>query len=62
MEEIDAKGTNATPKEKDDYTIYEVAYEMYARGYEFMPIDIFQAKAKHFQIIDGKTARFCFRL
>ena len=27
---------------------------MYARGFEFMPIDIFRAKAKHFQIIDGK--------
>ena len=31
-----------------------IVQEMYARGYEFMPIDIFQAKAKHFQIIDGK--------
>jgi len=32
----------------------KIVQEMYARGYEFMPIDIFQAKAKHFQIIDGK--------
>ena len=28
--------------------------EMYARGLEFMPIDIFKADAKNFQIIDGK--------
>ena len=27
---------------------------MYARGLEFMPIDIYRAKAKDFQIIDGK--------
>ena len=27
---------------------------MYARGFEFMPIDIFKAKAHHCQIIDGK--------
>jgi len=28
--------------------------EMYARGFEFMPIDIFRAKSREFQIIDGK--------
>jgi len=27
---------------------------MYARGFDFMPIDIYRAKARHFQIIDGK--------
>ena len=32
----------------------KIVQEMYARGYEFMPIDIFKAEAKHFQIIDGK--------
>ena len=28
--------------------------EMYARGIEFMPIDVYRAKADRFQIIDGK--------
>ncbi|MBQ6075109.1 MAG: PolC-type DNA polymerase III [Lachnospiraceae bacterium] len=28
--------------------------EMYARGIEFMPIDVYKAKADRFQIIDGK--------
>ena len=32
----------------------KIADEMYARGYEFMPIDIYKAKAKDFQVIDGK--------
>ncbi len=29
--------------------------EFYARGFEFMPVDIFKAKARDFQIIDGKV-------
>ena len=28
--------------------------EMYARGFDFMPIDLYKAKAKDFLIIDGK--------
>ncbi len=31
-----------------------IVQEMYARGFEFWPIDIYRAKAHHFQIIDGK--------
>ena len=44
------------PSKKDDdmYSDMKIVHEMYARGYEFMPIDIFTAKAHHFQIIDGK--------
>lgn len=41
-------------KEEAAYGDMRVVQEMYARGYEFIPIDIFTAKAKHFQIIDGK--------
>ena len=32
----------------------KIADEMYARGYEFWPLDIYKAKAKDFQVIDGK--------
>lgn len=35
IDDINLKGNNATAKEKDDILILEVAYEMYARGYEF---------------------------
>lgn len=31
-----------------------IVQEMYARGFDFVPIDIYKAKARHFQIIDGK--------
>lgn len=27
---------------------------MYARGFDFVPIDIFQAHSRNFQIVDGK--------
>ena len=32
----------------------KIADEMYARGYEFHPLDVYQAKAKDFQVMDGK--------
>ncbi len=31
-----------------------IVQEMYARGFGFMPIDIYKAQARNFQIIDGK--------
>ncbi len=41
---------------KDDDSIRDmrIVQEMYARGLEFMPIDIYRADDKYFQIIDGK--------
>lgn len=41
-------------KEEAAYGDMKIVQEMYARGYEFAPIDIFTADAKQFQIIDGK--------
>ena len=32
----------------------KIVQEMYARGFEFMKIDLYKARAKEFQIIDGK--------
>ena len=32
----------------------KIVQEMYARGYEFWPLDIFKAHSRNFQIIDGK--------
>ncbi len=41
-------------KEKDVYRDMKIVQEMYARGFEFMPIDIYRASPDRFQIIDGK--------
>ncbi len=41
-------------REKDAYSDMRIVQEMYARGYEFEPIDIFRAKSREFQIVDGK--------
>ena len=43
-----------TDKEKLTLRDLRIVQEMYARGYEFMPIDIYRAHAKDFQVIDGK--------
>lgn len=44
------------PKKADEATIRDmkIVREMYARGIEFMPIDVYQAGATRFKIIDGK--------
>ena len=41
-------------KEQDVYRDMKIVQEMYARGFDFMPIDIYRAKPDRFQIIDGK--------
>ncbi|MCI9526265.1 MAG: PolC-type DNA polymerase III [Lachnospiraceae bacterium] len=43
-----------TKKEQDTIKDMKIVQEMYARGFEFMPMDIFRAQAHTFQIIDGK--------
>ena len=43
-----------TKKEEDVVKDMKVVQEMYARGYHFVPIDIYTAKAHHFQIIGEK--------
>ncbi|HML38747.1 MAG TPA: PolC-type DNA polymerase III, partial [Bacillota bacterium] len=55
IEMIEAKGKNATKKEEDEVTVLEVAYEMYARGYEFAPAEIGKSHATRFLSVDGKV-------
>ena len=43
-----------TNKEEEAFGDMRIVHEMYCRGFEFMPIDLKVAKARHFQIIDGK--------
>ena len=48
------RSDSLSKKEQDVMKDMKIVQEMYARGFEFMPIDIYRAKAKMFQIIDGK--------
>lgn len=43
-----------TAAEEGELKDMRIVQEMYARGFAFMPIDIYKAKARNFQIIDGK--------
>ena len=43
-----------TAKDEDKLKDLKLVLEMYARGFEFMPIDIYVADDIRFQVIDGK--------
>ena len=43
-----------TNKEQDSYKDMKVVREMYARGLEFEPIDIFRANSRLFQVVGDK--------
>ena len=52
IRDINAKGMQATVKEKNKLTVLEIVVEFYARGFHFLPIDLYQSDAKKF-IIEG---------
>ena len=45
---------NATDKDEDLLTTMEVVYEYYIRGFEFLPISLYDSHATKFMIKDGK--------
>ena len=48
------RSNELSKKEQDTLKDMRIVQEMYARGFEFMPINLYTAKAHLFQIIDGK--------
>ena len=54
MKEIEGLGNNATPKDKEMYDDLELVHEMYERGFEFLPIDLYKSHSTKFQIEDDK--------
>ncbi|SIP94725.1 PolC-type DNA polymerase III [Priestia flexa] len=54
MEEINGKGLDASPKEKNLLTVLELALEMCERGYSFKKVDLYESSADEF-IIDGTS-------
>ncbi len=53
IKEIEKKGNKAEGKEKKLLPILEVALEMYARGFRFHPVDIYQSHASKYLIKDN---------
>ncbi|WP_245662082.1 PolC-type DNA polymerase III [Melghirimyces thermohalophilus] len=54
IQEIEEKGTGATPKEKGLLTVLESVREMLARGLSFQPVDLYRSDATRF-LVDGDS-------
>ncbi|MBY0120657.1 PolC-type DNA polymerase III [Bacillus sp. S/N-304-OC-R1] len=54
IEEINAKGLDASTKEKNLLTVMELALEMSERGFNFKKVDLYRSSANEF-IIDGNS-------
>ena len=56
MSELKRKKANheASKKDEDSLGDMKVVQEMYARGFDFLPIDIYKSKASKFQIVGDK--------
>ncbi len=56
LKELDVKlaEKSASNKEENMYPVLEIALEMYERGLEFLPVDIYKSDAKRFIVEDKK--------
>lgn len=54
MAEYESRKDTLSKKEQDTYKDMKIVQEMYARGFEFLPVDIFKSNSRLFQIVDGK--------
>lgn len=54
IEDYKKRADTLSKKEQDTMKDMRIVQEMYARGFDFVPIDIFTAQSRQFQIVDGK--------
>ena len=54
MADYNKRSDSLTDKEKSTLEDMKIVQEMYARGFEFVKIDLYKSKATRFQIVDGK--------
>lgn len=54
IDDYNRRSDSLSKKEQDTMKDMRLVQEMYARGFEFEPMDIYQAKATKFLIVDGK--------
>ena len=50
MKEIDLQGNAASVKDKNMYAILELVLEMYERGFNFLPMDLYQSDSTKFLV------------
>lgn len=54
MADYKRRSDTLSKKEQESFKDMKIVQEMYARGFDFVPIDIFSAHSRNFQIVDGK--------
>lgn len=54
MKNLEQRQNDWSATEKSVYTICEIVHEMYQRGFEFLPVDLYESDAFKFQRVDGK--------
>ncbi len=54
LKDLKSRKDTLTNKEIDNLRDGRIVQEMYARGFEFLPIDLYRSEPHRFQIIDGK--------
>ncbi len=54
MADYKRRSDSLSQKEQASLKDMKIVQEMYARGFEFLPIDLFKAHSRNFQIMDGK--------
>ena len=54
MSDYQKRSDSLSKKEQDTLKDMKIVQEMYARGFEFLPIDLYKSKASRFEIVDGK--------
>ncbi len=54
MRRLEQKQNDWSATEKSVYTICELCHEMYQRGIEFLPADLYESDAFKFKLVDGK--------
>ena len=67
MKDYEKRKDTLTQKEQATVKDMKIVQEMYARGFDFVPVDLYKAQAHRFQVYDDKhlmpasTDRGCWR-